>query len=110
MNFYPGSAFAGLALNAYPQPWRAWASKEPSGSTWFVIHLDAIGIYWEVDYVVWAKRCAFVATTDHHFYWPDGQPGLAARVLRPCTRTGCLEVHWQQSTAQTFYQAWLGIR
>ncbi|EIK54716.1 hypothetical protein YO5_18162 [Stutzerimonas stutzeri TS44] len=83
MNFYPGSAFAGLALNAYPQPWCAWASKEPSGSTWFAIHLDAIGIYWEVGYVIWAKRCAFVATPDHRFYWDHGKPGLAWKVLRP---------------------------
>lgn len=29
------------------------------------------------------KRCAFVSTTDHRFYWPDGKPGLAWRVLRP---------------------------
>ena len=48
MAYYPGAAFAGLACNAYPQSWRAKASKEPSGSLWFAIHLDAIGIYWEV--------------------------------------------------------------
>ena len=33
--------------------------------------------------MTWGKRCAFVATTDHRFYWPDGKPGLAGRVLRP---------------------------
>ena len=83
MQFYPGTAFVGLASNAYPQAWRAWPSKTPSGSQWFAIHLDAIGIFWEVDYVKWAKRCAFVSTTDHRFYWPDGKPGLAGKVLRP---------------------------
>lgn len=83
MVYYPGSAFAGLACNAYPQSWRAWASKEPSGSLWFAIHLDAIGIYWEVDYVAWAKGCAFVSTPEHRFYWAHGKPGLAERVLRP---------------------------
>jgi hypothetical protein len=83
MQFYPGAAFAGLASNAYPQAWKACPSKEPSGSQWFAIHLDAIGIFWEVDYVTWGKRCAFVSTTDHRFYWPDGKPGLAWRVLRP---------------------------
>ncbi|WP_254894117.1 hypothetical protein [Pseudomonas aeruginosa] len=83
MQFDPGSAFAGLASNAYPQAWKACPSKDPSGSQWFAIHLDAIGIFWEVDYVAWGKRCAFVSTTDHRFYWPDGKPGLAWRVLRP---------------------------
>lgn len=83
MSYYPGAAFAGLVGNAYPQAWKAWPSKAPSGSQWFAIHLDAIGIFWEVDYVKWAKRCAFVATTDHRFYWPDGKSGLAGKVLRP---------------------------
>lgn len=83
MNFYPGAVFAGLTGNAYPQAWRAWSSKGPSGSQWFAIHLDAIGIFWEVDYVTWGKRCAFMSTNEHRFYWPDGKPGLAWRVLRP---------------------------
>lgn len=83
MAYYPGSAFAGLARNAYQQPWRAWASKQPSGSLWFTIFLDAIGIDWPVDYVIWGKGCALVATPDHRFYWHHGKPGLAGRVLRP---------------------------
>ena len=83
MTYYPGSAFAGLASNAYFQSWRARSSMAPSGSQWFAIHLDAIGIFWAVDYVAWGGRCAFVSTTEHCFYWPDGKPGLAEKVLRP---------------------------
>ncbi len=82
MAYYPGSAFAGLARNAYQQPWRAKASKEPSGSLWFTIFLDAIGIDWPVDYVIWGKGCALVATPEHRFYWSHGKPGLAGKVLR----------------------------
>lgn len=83
MAYYPGSTFAGLARNAYQQPWRAKASKEPSGSLWFTIFLDAIGIDWPVDYVIWGKGCALVATPEHRFYWSHGKPGLAGKVLRP---------------------------
>lgn len=83
MIYYPGAAFVGLASNAYAQSWKAWPSKEPSGSLWFSIFLDAIGIDWPVDYVVWGKGCALVATRDHRFYWNHGKPGLAWRVLRP---------------------------
>lgn len=82
MAYYPGSAFAGLARNAYQQPWRAKASKEPSGSLWFTIFLDAIGIDWPVDYVIWRKGCALVVTPEHRFYWSHGKPGLAGKVLR----------------------------
>lgn len=83
MRYYPGAAFAGLARNAYAQSWRAWPSKEASGSQWFAIHLEAIGIFWEVDYVIWEKGYALVSTPEHRFYWSHGKPGLAGQVLRP---------------------------
>ncbi|HHL0981901.1 TPA: hypothetical protein ACQT0E_006826, partial [Pseudomonas aeruginosa] len=59
MTYYPGSAFAGLASNAYFQSWRARSSMAPSGSQWFAIHLDAIGIFWAVDYVAWGGAMRF---------------------------------------------------
>lgn len=90
MHMYPGSAFRDIALNA-KQPWRAWASPKPSGSQWFAIHLDAIGIFWTVDYATLTKGCAFVATSGARFYWPHGKPGLAFKILRPLYLNWMLE-------------------
>ncbi len=87
-DWYPGSAFEGLAINARRQIWRAHFLKGDSGSEWFSIFLDAIGIWWTVDYVIWGQGCAFVSSGPNRFYWPHGTSGLAHLVLRP------LYVNW----------------
>ncbi|MDF9778966.1 hypothetical protein [Pseudomonas baetica] len=82
-DWYPGSAFEGVAINARRQIWRAHFLKGESGSEWFNIFLDAIGIWWTVDYVAWAQGCAFVSAGRNRFYWPHGTSGLGHLVLRP---------------------------
>jgi hypothetical protein len=82
MSVYPGAAFHGVAFNT-GRWWEVDFSRTPSGSRWFDIYLDAVGIFWEVDYVIWGKGCAFVSTPEHRFYWAHGKSGLASKVLRP---------------------------
>lgn len=81
--FYPGAAFDGLAVNAKRQIWRARFLKGESENEWFSLFLDAIGIWWTVDYVVCEDGLALVSAGQDRFYWPHGTSGLALLVLRP---------------------------
>lgn len=81
--FYPGSSFSGLAVNAKHQVWRARFLPGHSGTEWFSLFLDAIGIWWTVDYVIGGDGRAVITAGQDHFYWPHGTPGLALLVLRP---------------------------
>lgn len=83
MEFYPGSAFSDLVPNARPQVWRATPLAKASGPVWFSIFLDAIGLWWTVEYVAWEDGFAFVSTGRERFYWKDGLRGLSHQVLRP---------------------------
>lgn len=93
-DWYPGSAFEGLARNARRQIWRAHFLKGESRSEWFSIFLDAIGIWWTVDYAACALG-ACVSAGQNRFYWPHGTSGLAHLVLRP------LYVNWVLELALT---------
>lgn len=81
--FYPGSAFSGLAVNAKHQVWRTRFLPGNSGTEWFSLFLDAIGIWWTVDYVIGSDGRALLTAGQHQFYWPHEAPGLALLVLRP---------------------------
>lgn len=82
--FYPGAAFDGLAVNAKRQIWRAHLLSGVSEPTeWFSLFLDAIGIWWTVDYKDCGDGRVSVSAGEDRFYWSQGTSGLAMSVLRP---------------------------
>lgn len=82
--FYPGAAFDGIAVNAKRQIWRARFLNGTSDPTeWFSLFLDAIGIWWTVDYLDCGDGRVSVFAGEDRFYWPQGKSGLAMSVLRP---------------------------